>query len=300
MKQPTFIFITLLLFSFPFLSGGIELSIESQFAISMLLVFTIGIAHGSVDNLLYLKKSKMKPVRFYLIYLFLVGIYAATWFIFPLFALTLFLLISAYHFGQSQLTDSFKESKFLHKILYALWGIALISALINLKQQEILTIFNPHEDLQVVVTLVGSSYVNSIHVGSSIAVAVLMLYLAATNQFRIERLLFETFILSVINISFTVLPVLLGFTLYFVFLHSLKSLEDEFAYLKNHEKLHAWGFIKKLLPNTVISIIATSLIFVGIHFDYIELSYGFVLFVLISSITFPHAFVMEKFYDPAA
>lgn len=300
MKQPTFIFIALLLLSFPFLSGGIELSLESQFAISMLLVFTIGIAHGSVDNLLYLKKSKMKPLRFYLTYLFLVGTYAATWFIFPLFALTLFLLISAYHFGQSQLTDYLKGSKFLHKLLYALWGIALISALINFKQEEILAIFNPHADLQVVVTLVGSSYVNAVHIGSSIAVVILMIYLTATNQLRVDRLLFEIFILGAINISFTVLPVLLGFTLYFVFLHSLKSLQDEFAYLKNHEQLQAWGFIKKLFPNTAISIAATTLIFVGIHFDYIELSYGFVLFVLISSITFPHAFVMEKFYAPNA
>ncbi|MDP5120205.1 MAG: Brp/Blh family beta-carotene 15,15'-dioxygenase, partial [Spirosomaceae bacterium] len=207
MKQPTFLFIALLLFSFPFLSGGVELSIESQFTISMLLVFTIGIAHGSVDNLLYLKKSKMKPVRFYLIYLILVGIYAATWFIFPLFALTLFLLISAYHFGQSQLTDCFKESKFSHKLLYALWGIALISALINLKQEEVIAMFNPHHDLRVVTTLVGSSYVNAIHIGSSIFVAILMLYFVATNKLRSDRLLFEIFILIAINVSFAVLPV---------------------------------------------------------------------------------------------
>ncbi|MDP5121383.1 MAG: Brp/Blh family beta-carotene 15,15'-dioxygenase, partial [Spirosomaceae bacterium] len=97
-----------------------------------------------------------------------------------------------------------------------------------------------------------------------------------------------------------VLPVLLGFTLYFVFLHSLKSLEDEFTFLKNSQQLQVWGFIKKLLPNTTISIAATTLIFLGIYFEYIDLSYGFVLFVLISSITFPHAFVMEKFYEPNA
>jgi Brp/Blh family beta-carotene 15,15'-monooxygenase len=298
MKQPTFLFIALLLLSFPFLSGGLELSMENQFMVSMFLVFTIGIAHGSVDNILYLKKTTVKPLSFYLIYLLLVGSYALLWFVFPLFAITSFLLISAYHFGQSQLIDCFKNSTLMHKFLYAVWGISLLSALLNIKQGEIVAIFSSYEDLRIFETLLGSEYIHYLHIASTITVVALLLYFTASRQFSNERMFFEFFILILINFSFAAFPVLPGFTLYFVFLHSLNSLQDEFKFLKNRDQLQIWSFIKKLLPNTIISIAATLVIFASIYFDYIDFSYGFVILVLISSITFPHVFVMEKFYSP--
>ena len=300
MKQPTFLFIVFLLLSFPFLSGGVEISMESQFAISMPLIFTVGIAHGSVDNILYMKKTKIKPLGFYLTYLFLVGIYAATWFIFPIFAILLFLLISAYHFGQSQLVDCFRNEKLLHKIFYVSWGIALLSAFLNVKQIEIVALLNRYDDLRIFATTFDTSYLYYLHISSTVTVAFILLYLTITKQLLSGRMFFEFFMLILINVSFAALPVLLGFTLYFTFLHSLKVLEDEFNFLKSKEHLHTWSFIKKLLPNTLISITATLLIFAGIYFDYINLSYGFVLLVLISSTTFPHVFVMEKFYNSQA
>lgn len=273
---------------------------QSQFMISMALVFTIGIAHGSVDNLLYLKKSNIKPLRFYVGYLVLVGVYAVTWFVFPIFAVTLFLLISAYHFGQSQLTDCFKKNNLVHKLSYLLWGIALLAALLNIKYDEIFNLLNSYADLKVFSTVFNKTYIHYLHIGSTIGLLSLLIYFTVTKHLRPGRAFFETFILIILNVSFFALPALLGFTLYFIFLHSLKVLEDEFNFLKGKGKLHTWSFIKKLLPNTIISIAATLLIFAGVHFDYINLSYGFILLVLISSITFPHVFVMEKFYEPNA
>lgn len=300
MKQPTFLFIVFLLLSFPFLSGGMELSMQSQFMISMLLIFTVGIAHGSVDNIIYMKKTKVKPLRFYIIYLLLVGVYATIWFIFPIFAVVSFLLISAYHFGQSQLVDCFRKENLLHKILYISWGIALLSALLNIKQDEILFSLNQYEDLRIFAAAFDTTYIHYLHIGSTLTSVFLLLYFAATKQLLAGRIFFEYFILILINVSFAALPALLGFTLYFTFLHSLKVLEDEFQFLKNKEHHQLWNFVKQLLPNTAISIAAMLLIFAGIHFDYIQLSYGFVLLVLISSITFPHVFVMEKFYNSQA
>lgn len=297
MKKPTFLFIAFLLFTFPFLSGGVELSMESQFVISMGLVFTIGIAHGSVDNVLYLKKSSMRPLRFYLIYLSFAGTFALLWFVFPLVAITLFLLISAYHFGQSQLTDYFRPAKFSHKVLFFVWGIALLSALVSLKSAEVSSVLASYEDLRVFSVALNPSVVFYIHVVSTLLVTFYLLYFVLIKQLSFARMCFELFMLVVINFSFAVLPPLLGFTVYFTFLHSLKVLEDEFRFLKTSGRVGIIDFIKQLLPNTLISAAATAIIFVAIHFNFLDLSYGFVLLVLISSITFPHVFVMEKFYD---
>jgi Brp/Blh family beta-carotene 15,15'-monooxygenase len=300
MGKPTFLFIVSLLFSFPFLSGGVELSMENQFLISMLLVFTIGIAHGSVDNILYLDKSTIKPLTFYLVYLFLVAVYATIWFIFPIFAISSFLLISAYHFGQSQLTDCFKNTRLINRLLYISWGFALLSALLNIQFDEILAVLQSYSDLQVFASVFVPAQIYNLHVVSTAVTVTLLIYLAVTKQVKVSRMGFEFFLLILLNVSFAALPALLGFTMYFVFLHSLKVLEDEFKFLEKKDRVHVLSFIKKLIPNTVISIAGTLIIFAGIHFDYINLSYGFILLVLISSITFPHVFVMEKFYAPNA
>lgn len=263
----------------------------------MALVFTVGIAHGSVDNVLYLKKTAIKPLKFYFIYLLLVGAYAFTWFVFPIFSLALFLLISAYHFGQSQLVDCFKQGFFLSKLLYLAWGVALLSALISIKQVEIVTLLNSYEDLQIFAAMLNPEYIQNIHIGTTVLSVAILVFLAARGVISSGRIWLEFFILILINVSFAALPALLGFTMYFIFLHSLKVLEDEFNFLKSKERTPVLGFIKKLIPNTAISGVATALIFAGIYLGFINFSYGFVLLVLISSITFPHAFVMEKFYD---
>ncbi len=296
MNKTTFLFIVFLLFSLPFLSLGMTIPFEIQFYISFGFVFTIGIAHGSVDNLIYLKKTKVKPLKFYLIYLLLVLLFGTLWFVFPKIAMILFLLISAYHFGQSQLIDALKSINLLKQLLFFIWGVSILSSLVNLNLQEITQVMSIYPDMEIFVTSLDPFFINKIHIASSAATILILIFYHYTKRISNNRMFVEIYTLAILNVCFLILPVLLGFTFYFIFLHSLKVLQDEFEYFSSFEKIKLIDFVKKLLPNTFISILGTSLIFLGIYLEFLNLSYGFALIILISSITFPHLFVMEKFY----
>lgn len=296
MSKPTFYFITFFLLSLPFASNGFAVSLQTQSVICAVFIFTIGIAHGSIDNILYLSKTQSKPFKFYIAYLVLISLFGISWFIFPVQTLIAFLLISAYHFGQSQLVDCLSRETIVEKLAFLTWGIGIISALIHLNQNEITGFLASQNDLKVFAHVLSNTDIKSIHWFATSFTLLFLLYQVFTNSLNWSRFWFETFILLVINFSFFVLPALVGFTLYFIFLHSFKVLEDEFNFLKKVSKIELIGFIKKLLPNTIISILATVILLTAVNFEVIDFSYGFVVLVLISSITAPHAFVMEKFY----
>jgi hypothetical protein len=56
-------------------------------------------------------------------------------------------------------------------------------------------------------------------------------------------------------------------------------------------------FIKLLLPNTLISILVGFILFSSINLLNFEIDFTSVVFVLLSALTLPHVFIMEKFNE---
>jgi hypothetical protein len=115
----------------------------------------------------------------------------------------------------------------------------------------------------------------------------------------LEKFFIELILFSLVLSGFYLFPLLIGFTLYFSVLHSLKVLEEEFEFIKSMytERLSLFTFGKMLLRYTLVSLIGMVILFIATYFKLIEgVSFGFLLLILISSITLPHAFVMERFY----
>ena len=130
------------------------------------------------------------------------------------------------------------------------------------------------------------------------AMLLLLAYLAGTRELSVETVLMEAMTFALILVCFYLLPILIGFTLYFVVLHSLKVLREEFSFLKiRQQNFTLLGFIKMVAPFTVFSFLGMGFLFVLVEFGIIKFSYGYVFLITISSITLPHAFVMNKFYN---
>jgi hypothetical protein len=103
----------------------------------------------------------------------------------------------------------------------------------------------------------------------------------------------------VIHLSFYLLPVFIGFTLYFVVLHAFRVLEQEFIYLRTksiNQDLCLKGFIKLLAPLSLISFVGIGLLVYLVYIKIIIISEALLGFIIISMLTLPHSFVMEKFY----
>lgn len=93
------------------------------------------------------------------------------------------------------------------------------------------------------------------------------------------------------------MPIIIGFTLYFVILHSLKVLNEEYRFLKASGVTQSlMGFIKLLTPFSLISLMGLFMLFGLIEFGILNISFGYCVLIMISSITLPHVFVMDKFY----
>jgi Brp/Blh family beta-carotene 15,15'-monooxygenase len=152
-------------------------------------------------------------------------------------------------------------------------------------------------DLSFFMPLLNVELITTTYYISTITTVCLLIINVKNQKITINALSLELFVILLLNISFAVFPLLVSFTIYFIFLHSLKVLDDEFNFLKTRKKYSLKGFIKQLLPNTIASIIGTVILVAGTYLKIIDLSYGFIMMIIISSVTFPHAFVMNIFYD---
>ncbi len=278
-------------------AGVGEIDLESQALISLIFIVLFGIPHGAIDHLLVKQEGIRKPLNFYSFYIGLLLINIFIWFTFPVLGLISFLLISAYHFGQSQFS-SFKLGHVLtEKILYLTWGIAILSGLVYYNFQQVDLIIDQSIDLSLFLSLPSKELFRNILIGSSLTTIAILIYGFVKQRIGLERVLVEVLFFALIQVCFFLLPILIGFTLYFVILHSLKVLIEEFNYLKTVTKdLGLMRFVGKLLPYTLLSILG-GVFLIYLNFSgYLIMSSAFVLLLLISSITLPHSIVMEGFY----
>ena len=96
---------SLIFFNLCIFLSGIEYLREGSFLIiSLFLILTIGISHGSLDNIKGKKLIKYFGYKsisiFYLSYLLIGTVIILIWLIFPKSLLLLFLIIAAFHFGK--------------------------------------------------------------------------------------------------------------------------------------------------------------------------------------------------------
>lgn len=292
-----FIFLACMMLLVPGLLSAGEIAIADQLILCTPFLLLFGIPHGAIDHVLFLRKSNDKKFAFVGIYLIIIAFNVGLWLLIPSFAYVVFLLLSAYHFGQGQFTHYFKEQRFLHKSLYLLWGISLISALLYFNQNEIQHIAREYDEFAQFDTVHNFKLIRLIFLSTTASVLLLMVYMIAINLITIEAFMMESLVLMIIFICFYLTPLVIGFSLYFVILHSIKVMGEEYHFLTSEKDItSAWQFIKLVAPFTLFSLIGIGLLFLLIHLGLLHISYGYCLLIVISSITLPHVFVMNRFY----
>ena len=273
-----------------------EIGVDSQVIGSIILISLFGIPHGAIDNIIYLSSNKITRVRFYLIYIVTIIIYCLFWWQMPILSLIFFLFLSSYHFGESQLVDySFVNKK---RIIYLFWGFALLSTLIFYNNNELLSLSNQFIDTEKFSQVFNALIFKYIFYFSNVVIISLLVYgnykLSISNQ----QLMNEIFLLILIHITFYLFPIIISFTLYFIFLHSIKVLKQEFDYLKSLQyDLNLLKFIKLLYPHTLLSIVFLVIFLLLMNFEYINISVFLFSIIGISVITLPHAIIMTNFYN---
>ena len=264
--------------------------------VCLLLVASIGISHGALDNMKGAKLLKIFNLKsmltFYVGYSAVSIIVICAWLLSSTFLLFLFLLVASYHFGKEDSEFLFHSKKFFLDILFFLKGSVVISAPLLFHYTDTINIFNTigmNTDL-----FIFSDYYFIISVFFISIISSIAIVLVAKNPYA-SILIID--LCAILILNYFCHP-LFAFTLYFCFLHSVRHsitlMQDLDKDLSKSIKM----FIRKSLPLTIVTafIFVVAFIFLMSEYD-INSSINKVIFVGLAALTFPHIileYILEK------
>lgn len=274
----------------------INLGATVHLVIAAILIMAVGVPHGAVDHLIFQANTYQKKVRFFSLYLLAMVAGLMLWLFFPSVAFLLFLLLSAFHFGQSQFAG-YGFKRFIRNSLYIAWGISLLAGLILYRSSELALLSLEFADLGQIYRSLNLEIVKGLLWSSSSLTLLVFVVLLLQSQWTLKVFLKEMIIFIMLHCVFYLLPFIVGFTMYFTLFHSIGVLGQEFEFLKSSLKLKSLKqFIHLLAPFTLLSFFGLFLGLLLVYVEWINVSYFFLLLVFISVLTIPHSVVMDVFY----
>lgn len=269
------------------------LSDTNQLVLGFILIFTFGILHGANDLVLISQlenRNKQSFFRILISYIAIVLISALLFTKIPIVALTLFILVSAYHFGEQHWQDIEKnENKIITKIFQFNYGLIILL---------LLFIFNKKEVIEIVFKITTVSIAEKTISITFFIVLLLFLintYILYKKSETFKNIMIEQlFYLVLLCLIFKVSSLIWGFTIYFIFWHSIPSLNDQIRFLYGKYSFTNFKkYFKSAFLYWIISLVGISILYF-ISKDLII--FDALFFSFLASITFPHAIVILKMY----
>ena len=193
--------------------------------ICLLLILSIGISHGALDNQKGKRLIKLYNIKnsyfFYLIYSMIgIGI-IVFWLHFPTTSLIIFLIVASYHFGKEDMNFLIKNKNVSNLILYFLKGALIIIAPLTFHFTETVNIFKllliQNENFFLFLEFIETYQILSFTLLASLLVNIYFFI----NNFKVMNILIFIDFLSIIILNYFLSP-LIAFTIYFCFLHSFR------------------------------------------------------------------------------
>jgi hypothetical protein len=299
-KTPTWITVLLgfILVIWQFLQGTLPQSIQILFFVSLILL--TGIPHGALDHLIQeatdKKLNKVYDIKIFLLkYLLIMAGYGLAWFWFPGLSLLIFLLISAWHFGETDL-EKVPKNAIIWSMTRLIYGFYILSFIL-------LTHIN--EVQPIVVKMIGTQntvlvFWNFINLNTKqilylLGLSFITIFIVAQSKHLINFDKIRILRLSLILISSAWLPLLPAFALYFGGWHALCAFDNIHDYLRKDHPTLSFKFVYfKTMPFTLLSI-AFLCLFLWYCNRYTQQYDPFpILFIFISLITLPHLIIAHQ------
>ena len=188
---------------------------DNSLIIALILIGTIGLSHGAIDGkiIYYANCSRFKIFFLFLVYLLIVFLGLLLWFNFPIIGLSLLLIMSVIHFGNS---DLFYLKKNL--LIKFIWGLMMTLFPIMFYPEIVNEIFN---------ILTKTSIPLNIFILAQDLLIILSIFLSLLLVLPIQSnkwVLFEFIILMILAKIF---HPLIWFGLYFCGVHGVRALIAE-------------------------------------------------------------------------
>jgi Brp/Blh family beta-carotene 15,15'-monooxygenase len=266
-----------------------------ELILGFILIFSFGMIHGSNDLLIInkiLEKSKYySKFNILVAYLMIVSLAILIFYMAPILALSMFIIFSAYHFGEQHWEKSFiKSNNSLKSVFYFCYGMLILQLLFTFNDIGVKFIVNEITGYQI-------ANLNSFPIIIILGSLVLIMTAIELHFKRIssEIALTELFSLVILTIIFNSSSLIWGFTIYFILWHSVPSLAEQIKFVYGEFKLKTTlKYCKSAAPYWIVSLIGM----VILYFMFSNEKHFYSLFfAFIAAVTFPHAFVMVKMFS---
>ena len=224
------------------------------FVFGLFLIFSVGLIHGANDIRLLQKKFHSTQTRFFFIllalYIMVVILGAVLFFYFPVAGLLFFILFSGYHFGE-QHWNSFLVQQSANIVLkplgFTLYGLLIFALLFSSQGQEVSVLI---EQICSLNFLVETYYRGTFMLLLGFSISCLFLPIGSKLYIK------ESLALVLLVVLFSSTSLLLAFAVYFVFWHSIPSIQDQLMYLDGEiNSKTIIGYLKSSLIYWVFSIV---------------------------------------------
>jgi Brp/Blh family beta-carotene 15,15'-monooxygenase len=270
-------------------------STKLQIISGFFLIFTFGVLHGANDLLLISEiynhkrsNSRVKILGYYVIVV-LTGL--LLFYIVPQLGLLLFIIVSAYHFGEQQWQKiEHHLAKWLVILFQCFYGLVIFFLLFNFHTNEV----------QSIIVNIASTTIPIPHFRIALNVFVIALVCLSTyiywklNMLR-TKLLVELFYLILFAIIFKSSSLIWGFAIYFVLWHSIPSIIYQIKFLNGSFSTKSFiTYCRSAGIYWLISIMGITIIYLTLKEEKI---FNALFFCFLAAITFPHTVVLGSMFS---
>ena len=250
------------------------LSLNVQLLLLLVTVTIIGIPHGYFDFLVAKKLfsySQNWLMKFIFVYLLMSFLYLYVWFLSPLLALLLFLLMALYHFGIEETQDIGINRM---SLVISLGSLPVIAPIL-FQSEEVFYLFNILLNEEIIYPEIPSQF--------KYIYLIILIVIISIQCVRILPLYF----LLIANFIF--IPPLLSFILYFCFHHSIRHYLQSFSDSNLFtEKSSVKNFVIFFLTLTIFFSIGSIYLMSEILLFTLEQTVIKYIFITLPCLTLPH------------
>lgn len=277
-------------------------SLQLQSIIFLTGIVLLGVPHGAADLLVATQnaedfKKSFSKIKFLINYLGRIILFAALLWFFPLAGNLLFIIFAAYHFGETDLYK-FKTDTIAGKLFVISYGLLILGVILLHHFEEVKPLFQMFDS--------GIKYALFINWLDQYRYAILsfigVLFFASTFYYfssNISNLENQgQFIVQLAILLFILyaLPMVLGFTFYFIVWHSVLSLRNIIGYLRK-DALFSFASIAKQISIYSIAAMAGITLFGFAGFMFVNNNAMMVyVFLGLAVLTAPHMQIMHDMY----
>ncbi len=276
---------------------------NTQYLIFIIGIVLLGVPHGAADLLVAARNADLtekifSKQKFLTIYVGRLVLFACLLFFFPVAGNLLFIFFAAYHFGETDLYQ-FKTNTLTGKIFVISYGLVILSVILLHHFDDVKPIYQLFEsgrENQAIIDWISLNryFILSVN-GILFFTAAFIYFLRHKDHDNSDTGYFLVRFACILFILFN-LPMLLGFTFYFVVWHSLLSLGNIVNFLRKKNTVSYKTITRQILLYSFLAI-GGIVVFGLTGFMFVsENAVAGYIFLGLAVLTAPHLEIMYNMY----